>query len=125
MIIIDTDILIEIFDKKSKVGEEAYRKIVDSGEDFSITAINLHELLYGLMKYKKQAEQISALPVLAYTRTDAELSAELENEAEAKGKKVMRTDSMIAAIAIDNCATLYTNNTRHFEIFQSLGLKLF
>ena len=32
MIVIDTDVLIEIFDRKSQKGEEALEKIVESGE---------------------------------------------------------------------------------------------
>lgn len=51
MIVIDTDVLIEIFDKKSSKGDEALNKITRSGEKISITAINLHEILYGLQKY--------------------------------------------------------------------------
>ena len=42
MIIIDTDVLTEILDKKSEKGEEALRLILHSGEDLSTTAINLH-----------------------------------------------------------------------------------
>lgn len=124
MILIDTDILIEIFDKESDTGDAAYRKIVDSRENFATTAINFHEVLYGLIKYKKQIGRVIDLPVLDYTKADAKLSAELEHEAESRGKKVMRADAMIAAIAINNGAALYTNNIKHFEVFQGLGLKL-
>ncbi len=40
MIILDTDVLIEIMDKKSKKGEELLKRIVESGKDICITAID-------------------------------------------------------------------------------------
>jgi len=45
-IIVDTDVLIEILDRNSDEGDEALRKILESSENISITAINLHEILY-------------------------------------------------------------------------------
>ena len=87
MIIIDTDVLIEIFDKKSSKGDEALNKIIQSGESICITAINLHEILYGLHKYAKQIQAILNLPILDYTKKDAKLSAKLEVEME-KGERL-------------------------------------
>ena len=125
MIILDTDVLIEIMDKKSKKGEELLKTIIESGEDICITSINLHEILYGLYKYAKPVEEILRLPVVSYTKDDAVLAAKLEIEMERKGKAIRRTDAMIAAIAINNGAKLYTLNLKHFKPLTSLGLKLF
>lgn len=96
---------------------------MNSGDMFCITAINLHEILYGLLKYATPSEYLLQLPVLDYTNEDAKLSAEMEVRAEAKGRKALRTDAMIAAIAVNNNAKLYTNNKSHFEYFD--GLELF
>lgn len=125
MIIIDTDVLIEILDKKSEKGEEALRLILHSGEDISITAINLHEILYGLQKYAKPLKEILLLPVLNYTKKDSILSSRLELEAESRGAPIRRTDAMIAAIAINNQTALYTHDLKHFSPLKSFGLKLF
>ena len=125
MIILDTDVLIEIMDKKSKKGEELLKTIIESGEDICITSINLHEILYGLYKYAKPVEEVLRLPVVSYTKDDAVLAAKLEIEMERKGKAIRRTDAMIAAIAINNGAKLYTLNLKHFKPLTSLGLKLF
>jgi tRNA(fMet)-specific endonuclease VapC len=122
VIVIDTDVLIEIYDKKSRLGSVAFEKLMNSGDTFCITVINLHEMLYGLLKYAKPSEYLMQLPVLDYTAGDAKLAAELEIRAEAKGRKVLRTDAMIAAIAINNNARLYTNNRTHFEHFDGLEL---
>ena len=53
MIILDADIIIEIYDKESVTGESAFKKIMESGDTFCTTSINLHEVLYGLIKYGK------------------------------------------------------------------------
>ena len=123
MIILDTDIIIEIYDKKSASGESSLRKIEESGDNFYTTAINTQEVLYGLLKYAKQAEYILQIPALEYDREDAKLAAELEWGTETKGKKIARADAMIAAIAINNNAKLYTNNKKHFSDIG--GLELF
>lgn len=125
MMIIDTDVLIEIFDKKSKKGDEALNKILESNENISITAINLHEILYGLQKYAKPLKEILQLPVLSYTKKDAKLAAKLELEMEKAGTPTRRTDIMIASITINNGASLYTLNLKHFKPLETLGLKLF
>ena len=43
MIILDTDVLIEIFDKNSSKGDLAINKIEETGEDIAITSLSLHE----------------------------------------------------------------------------------
>ena len=47
MILADTDVLIEIFDKNSNKGAAALQRIEDAGEDISLTSLDLHEILYG------------------------------------------------------------------------------
>ena len=125
MIVIDTNVLIEIFDKKSQKGDEALNKIIESNENITITAINLHEILYGLQKYAKPIKQILQLPVLSYTKKDAKLAAELELKTEKTGTTIRRTDAMIAAITINNNASLYILDLKHFKPLEKLGLKLF
>jgi len=122
MIIVDTDILIEILDKKSSLGEKALARLRDSMEPFSITSITLHELLYGQIKKSKDLSDALSLPVLSYTKEDAKLSAVLEANAQTKGREACRAGSMIAAIAINYGAKLYTNNTKDFRDFEGIAL---
>ena len=125
MIVLDTDVLIEIFDKRSVKGDEALSRILDSGEDIATTSINLHEILYGLQKYAKPVKDVLLLPVLDYTKRDAGLSAEMELKAEGMGMPIRRTDAMIAAIALNRGAALYTFDLRHFDPLKTVGLELF
>ena len=125
MIVVDTDVLIEIFDRKSAKGEEALNRILDSGEGACITAINLHEILFGLEKYAKPVKEVLRLPVLSFMKRDAQLAAKIELEIEQSGCAIRRTDAMIAAVALDNGAVLYTFDVKHFKPLEKLGLKLF
>ena len=125
MIVIDSDVLIELLDRKSEKGDQALKQTVESKEEVATTAISLHEVLYGLHKYGKTVQELLSLPILSYTKKDAVLSSKIELEAEKKGKTVCRTDAMIAAITINNNAKLYTFNQKHFEALQDLGLELY
>jgi len=125
LIIIDSDVLIEILDRKSEKGDQALKQTIESGEEIATTVISLHEVLYGLHKYGKPVKDLLLLPILSYTKKDAVLSSEIELEIEKKGKATYRTDAMIAAITINNGAKLYTFNLKHFNALQDLGLKLY
>jgi len=62
------------------------------------------------------------METLEYNRDDALLSAKLELECEREGKKVSIVDAMIAAIAINRNARVFTFNKKHFQAFSGLSL---
>jgi len=116
--------LIEIFDKNSALGEEILGKI--EGYEIATTSINLHEIVYGFYKVKKELiRELMEFNILDYTRSDALLSAKLEVELEKIGKPAGRFDTMIAAVCINRDALLLTLNRTHFERFTKFGLRLF
>lgn len=70
MIVLDSDILIEVFDKESALGEEILGKI--EGYELATTSINLHEIVYGFYKVKKEIViELIEFNILDYTRGDA------------------------------------------------------
>lgn len=124
MIVLDTDVLIEVFDKKSALGEEILEKI--EGHEIATTSINLHEIVYGFLKVKKEiVNELIEFNILDYTRSDALLSAKLEVELEKIGKPAGRFDTMIATVCINRDASLSTLNRTHFQRFTKFGLRLF
>ena len=125
MIALDSDVLIEILDRGSERGSQALKLILASEEEVCTTVISLHEVLFGLNKYGKPVKALLQLPVLDYTKKDAVLSSKIEQETEQTGKPITRTDTMVAAIAINNNATLCTFNLKHFKPLRTQGLKLF
>jgi len=122
MIIIDTDVLIEIFDRNSKIGDEALKKIEESGEEVAITSINLHEILYGHLKVGKKIQGIGKLDTIEFDKRDAEVSSKIEVNAEKNGRTIPRIDTMIAAIAVNRNAKLFTYNKKHFKEIKKIRL---
>jgi predicted nucleic acid-binding protein len=121
MILLDTDVLIEIVDKHSSQGDIAIKKLTNLGENIAISSLTLHEIRYGLIKYgKKSLPDLERLEIIPFSKEDAILSATLEAEYEKHG--LSRIDSMIAAIALNRKAKLYTFNQRHFKPVKKLQL---
>jgi predicted nucleic acid-binding protein len=121
MIFLDTDVLIEIFDKHSSQGEITLKKLMNAGENVAITSLTLHEMRFGLRKFgKKSVPDLEKLEVMPFSKEDAILSAALEVEYDKNG--LSHIDSMIAAIAINRKAKLYTFNQRHFKSIKNLQL---
>jgi tRNA(fMet)-specific endonuclease VapC len=125
MILLDTDVLIEIFDKHSEKGGQLLSRIIERGDRVGTTSINLHEILYGMEKYAKPVAEVLQLPILNYTKEDSRLSVKLELAAEKAGTPIRRTDAMIAATAITNEADFFTLDSKHFGQMKASGLKLF
>ena len=124
MILLDTDVIIEVLDKSSDKGNALMLRIIESGEEYCTSSVNMHEVLYGIEKYSKHSRLVLQIPTLGYNKNDSELSAVLELSAERKGRSVPRMDAIVASVAINNGCSLYTLD-EHFEAFTDHGLKLF
>jgi len=124
MIVLDTDVLIEIFDKHSRAGNDALNTILEKRDSIATTAINFHEIMYGLLKYAKSTSEILQLPILTYTKEDSYLSAQIEMKVEKAGTPIRRTDAMIASICINNEADIFTFDIKHFRPLKVYGLNI-
>lgn len=98
------------------------KKIEKSGEEIAITSINLHEILYGHLKVGKKIQGIGKLDTIEFDKRDAEISSKIEVTAEKNGRIIPRIDTMIAAIAVNRNAKLFTYNKRHFKEIKELSL---
>ena len=124
MIVLDTDVLIKILNKKSLQGQEIYEKLEKNGGHFGITSITLYETLYLFMKMKLETPPIHLLQVYGFSKQDAQKAAELEIELENRGVKAKATVLMISSIVINKGASLCSLNA-DFNELKSVGLKLF
>ncbi|MDE1854165.1 MAG: type II toxin-antitoxin system VapC family toxin [Thaumarchaeota archaeon] len=120
----DTDVMIEILDRKSRLGAAAAKKLLESGEKVGTTSLAMHEILFGLVKYGKPTDAVEPFPVFPFEGADAKISSKLEVELEKEGTPIQRMDTMIAAIAINRGARLYTFNSDHFTRMSKFGLRL-
>ncbi|HEX2408558.1 MAG TPA: PIN domain-containing protein [Nitrososphaeraceae archaeon] len=123
MIIIDTDVLIEISDRGSEKGDQIYQKIISTEEDIAITSVTLYETLYGLMKFEKPFYHLSLFHVYEFSKEDAHQAARLDLELEKKGKKIKRTKIIIASTTINKGATLCSFD-EEFQELEEMGLRL-
>ena len=124
MILLDTDVIIEVLDKNSNRGRTLMLRIIESEEEYCTSSVNMHEVLYGIEKYSRDSRLVLQIPTLEYNKSDSELSVALELSAERKGRSVPRMDAIVASVAINNGCSLYTLD-EHFEVFTDSGLKLF
>ena len=124
LIIINTDALVEILDRQSKIGQQLVEKIQKSNDGFAITALTFMTVLHGFTKLQKNIPPINLLQICDFTKKDAQKAAELQLDLEKREKIVNKTSIMIAAIALNKSASLCTLD-RKFYTLKEQGLKLF
>ena len=74
MTLLDTDVIIELLDKKSDKGNLLMLRIMESGEEYCTSSVNMHEVLYGIEKYSKDSHLVLQISTLEYNKNDSELS---------------------------------------------------
>ena len=125
MIFLETDVLIELLNKKSSKGDEIFQKLEKSNESFAITSITFYEIVSFFMASGRKVPPINLLQGFGFSKEDAQKAAELELTLQNKGKKkIMITDLITAAIVMNKGGSLCALNDR-FEELKELGLKLF
>jgi predicted nucleic acid-binding protein len=115
----------KILNKKSVQGQNIYENLEKNGESFAITSITLYEILYFFMKRKMNIlPPLHLLHVLEFSKQDAQKAAELEIELEKKGKRVLTTSLITAAIVMNKGGSLCALN-KDFNELKNVGLKLY
>jgi predicted nucleic acid-binding protein len=125
VIVLDTDVLIEILEKGSTRGDAALEEIRESGDDVAVTSVTVHEILHGARRRKVKLPGLEMMRTLDFTSDDARLGAKIEVDLEDAGLRVGRFDCMQAASVINRAGRFFTFNRKHFERMQGAGLKLF
>ena len=80
-------------------------------------------MLNGLMKSKEPFYCLSLFYIYDFSKEDAYQAARLDLDLEKKGKKIKRTDIIIASITINKGATLCTFD-QEFSELEEIGLRL-
>jgi len=119
MILLDTNILIEIFRDNVVIAD-----IVDSMEDIAVCDVVRAELFYGA-RNKSELHKISAeleeLTVLSFSQQISELAVNLV-KTYCLSHKLEFADALIAATAIHNEVELFTLNRKDFVYIPNLKL---
>lgn len=125
--LLDTDWIIEYLNGQQAVVERLERV---GPEGLAISIISLAELYEGVHYSKDPARSeaalddfVSGLEVVNLDVQICRLFGELRGRLRKSGRLVGDFDTMIAATCLCRDLTLFTNNRRHFEVFEGLKLE--
>jgi tRNA(fMet)-specific endonuclease VapC len=128
MIFLDTSALVSILRKKP---EGARIKDIVADESLAITSISAFELFYGARLSSKTKDNVKAVkdlleeyPVFNLTYGSAFIASAIQFELKNDGNPVELNDVYIAAIVLENNASLVTLNDDHFKRIKKLKLHL-
>jgi tRNA(fMet)-specific endonuclease VapC len=126
MYLLDTNTLIYFFKGQ---GQVAGRLLSVAPSELGISAIVLHELETGIAKStspEKRRQQletlVSAAVFFPFAKAEARAAALIRRDLEEAGTPIGTLDTLIAATALVNRATLVTHNTREFSRIPGLAL---
>jgi tRNA(fMet)-specific endonuclease VapC len=126
MILLDTDICIEILRGNSQLIDQ--RSSYDDA--VAVSFMTVAELFYGVCKSSNGAKNASVvqafLTTVAVIESDYQIEmrfGELKANLSTRGITVADADLLIAATALERCTHLVTGNIRHFEMIPGLQIR--
>lgn len=127
MYLLDTNMLIYFF---KDMGNVAKNLLAHSPQSISISAVTLYELQVGIAKSthpkkrrKQLTELISRITVLPFGIPEALTAASIRATLEKQGTPIGPYDTLIAATALGNNATLVTRNLKEFRRVKGITLE--
>jgi len=116
MILVDTDVLIDLTKGEAELPEEP----------LAITTITLYEFLRGTEKIDEVARILTDnFAILGESVESIEISARIWRDLRKSGDIIQDADIIIAGIAIAHKIPLWTRNRKHYERLRRYGLKLY
>ncbi len=123
MIILDTDVVIDLFTGISPEAEGVSRLI--SQEEAALTSISVFELYAGI-EGKRRLGQIETfirdLTIIPLDVIEAALAGKIYTQLKSKGQLIGTHDILIAAVCIANGLPLYTKNVIHFSKIKDIQI---
>ncbi len=125
MILLDTDVCIEILRGNQKIIE----KRIDCEERVAISFMTVAELFYGAERSKFKQKNINAIEEFLLSidviNTDLEILkkfGEIKSNLYKENILLPDTDILIASVTLTKCTKLITGNTKHFNRFKNLTI---
>ena len=126
MILVDTSVWIDFFSSSPGIGGDELRRMIDEVEPFALAGIVVTEILQGLRRDVHRIEHFLSLWDMLEPRgfaTYREASA-ISRLARSKGISLTTVDTLIAAIALENHATLFSLDKNFSRIARLTPLRL-
>lgn len=126
MILVDSSVWIDFFSRRPGRAGAALRKMIEDAEPFALTGIVVAEVLQGLTRdvaciegFLSQWDLLEPSGFATYRE-----AAAIFRKARAHGVTLTATDALIAAIALEHRAALFTSDKDFMRIAKSTGLVL-
>jgi predicted nucleic acid-binding protein len=127
LILVDTSVWIDFFSTSPGPGGRELRRMIEEVEPFALTGIVIMEILQGLKRDIQQIEHFLSMWEMLEPRgfsTYREASA-ISRLARSKGLSLSTVDTLIAAIALQHQATLFTLDKDFSRIARITSLHLY
>jgi predicted nucleic acid-binding protein len=126
LILVDTSVWVDFFSSSPGIGGDELRRMIDEVEPFALAGIVVTEILQGLRRDVHRIEHFLSLWDMLEPRgfaTYREASA-ISRLARSKGISLTTVDTLIAAIALENHATLFSLDKDFSRIARLTPLRL-
>lgn len=127
MILVDTSVWVDFFSSSPGRGGTELRRMIEENEPFALTGVVIAETLQGLTRDPGRIEQFLMQWDLLEPRGFATWrgAARIFRAARSKGITLTTIDTIIAAIAIEHDATLFTLDRDFAGVGRVAPLKLY
>ncbi len=124
---LDSDFLIAVL----RGDKDAVAEIVklDEEGEFSTTAINAYEILFGAKKsamkvgIEETRKLLSKMPILQLDEKASEKASDMHAELSSRGQQIDLRDIFIAAIAVSNECKVVTRNIKDFSRIKGVTIE--
>ncbi len=126
MILVDSSVWIDFLSSRPGPGGEELRRLIEDGAPVAITGVIVTEILQGLKRDIKRIENYLSLFDLLEARgfETYRNAAALFRTARSQGLSLTTTDALIATIAVENGATIFSLDRDFVRVAHMLGFPL-
>ena len=127
MILVDSSVWIDFFSSKPGRGGAELRRMVEESEPFALTGVVVAEVLQGLTRDASRIEGLLAQwDLLEPTGFETyRRAAAIFRNARALGASLTTIDTLIASIALEHGASVFTLDRDFLRIARLTGLELY
>ena len=127
MILVDTSVWIDFFSSSPGWAGRELRRMIDESEPFAHTGVVVAEILQGLTRNADRIEHLLSMWDILDPRgfSTYREAAAIYRLARSKGIALTTFDTLIAAIALENRAVLFSLDKDFSRIARLTGLRLY
>ena len=136
MAVLDSTALIDLMRGKQSVLRQRVvaklEEIVSRGDALRTTIFNVAELLVGVHKGNRPAEErqkldncLADLEILPFSELATEIFGMVVADLEQRGEPIGDIDALIAAVTLENRDFIVTRNIRHFDRVPGLSVETY